>query len=203
MKTNSTYLKLGSNYFLFLIIILLFSFTNATNAQNKFSLDFSPAWDYPVNKFGNSALDNGFGFGININYKFLNALSVYGGWDWNKFSADEAFFDSDIYLIETGYVLGLNFLHPIKNSKLNYLIGGGTTYKHIETEDNDGKNVANSDFGFGWEANIGVQFSIAKKWNMTPSIRYRSNSRNFTVNDIKSTSELNYLSLKLAVCWVF
>ena len=64
---------------------------------------------------------------------------------------------------------GLQFIHPIRESRFSYLIGAGTTYSHIETENKEGDIIADSGHGFGYHADVEVSIELSKHFKLTPS----------------------------------
>lgn len=185
-----------------LIAFLLIS--NFVSAQDdRFSLTIRPAGNFPTKELANTNLKTGFGFEGTVAYKFLPHLGAYAGWGWNHFAADNSFAGTDMDFEETGYSLGLQFIHPVENSKLNYLIGAGAIYNHIEIENNQGDIVADSKHGWGWRAEAGIDVPVAKQLHLTPTIRYQTLSRDFAIGETKTAGDLNYVSVGVGLSWYF
>jgi opacity protein-like surface antigen len=186
----------------FLSGLLLITSTNIFG-QNRWNTALRAGANFPTTKLGNADLQTGFGFGGTIGYRVLPHLNVNAGWDWNHFSANQSFAGSNMDFEETGYNLGLQFIHPIERSKIHYVIGAGGIYNHIEIENGKGELVSNSGHGFGWQVEAGLSFPIAKRLDLMPGVRYRSLSREFKTADIGTSVDLNYISAGVAFSWYF
>jgi len=192
MKKNSTMMAVIA------CAILLLSFQSAA-AQKKWSFELKPGVNFPVKKLGNANLTTGFGFEGTLAYNFMPHLGAYAGWSWNKFAADKSFVGNDVEFEETGYCFGLQFIHPIKKSNIRYMIKGGGTYNHIETENSAGKIIYDTGHGFGWQAGGGIAIPIGKRWLLVPEVRYRSLSREINTGDGTTPIDLNYLSAGVGI----
>ncbi|SMO89933.1 hypothetical protein [Fodinibius sediminis] len=51
--------------------------------------------------------------------------------------------------LNTGYTFGLEYLHLLGNSTLDFYIHGGRIYNHIEVESSDGDIIAGSQHQLG------------------------------------------------------
>ncbi len=187
----------------FIFFVALLFATNFAIAQNKFSITFRPGLNFPIKDLGNANLKTGFGFEGTVGYKVLPHLNAYVGWGWNHFKADESFAGPDMDYEETGYSLGLHFIHPIENSKLSYMIGAGAIYNHIEIENSNGDLIADSGHGWGWRGEAGLDVPIANRLHLIPAIRYQSLTRDFTIGDGSTNADLNYVSFGVGVSWSF
>jgi long-subunit fatty acid transport protein len=199
--------NLTSNYhkiiLVTLITILLLLTCNSTHAQKKWDITFRPGLNFPTQDLGNTKLEIGYGFEATISYRFMPHLSAYTGWGWNSFSEKNPSAGNKFSFEETGYSLGLQFIHPIPNYKLKYLIGFGGIYNHIEVENNNGDSIADSGHGLGWEVTTGVSYPFGERFHFTPSIRYRSLSRDLSIGSITTPVDLNYFSVNGAISWSF
>ncbi|NJR76063.1 MAG: opacity protein, partial [Scytonema sp. CRU_2_7] len=110
-------------------------------------------------------LKTGFGGELVLAYRFMPHLGAYAGWGWNKFNAKQSFMGADTDFEETGYVLGLQFIHPIGESKFSYVLRGGAIYKHIESENAEGKIMADTGHGWGWQGDIGLSIGLGENSN--------------------------------------
>lgn len=107
---------------------------------------------------------------------------------------------------ETGYAYGLRFEYPFmsdRESSPAIRIHAGGTYNHLEFENADGDQVADSDHGVGWEPGAGVAFPVGDAWKITPGARFRSLSRDVTVADVTTDVDLRYIAADVAVSWSF
>lgn len=186
MKTMKTLITL------FFISGVLSNF-NIANAQNRWSVEFRPAANFFTRDPVNTDPKTGYGIDGTVAYQFIPHLEVYAGWVWNKFSADQSFAGTNVDFEETGYTFGLQLVRPL-TSKINYLIRGGGIYNHIEVENNSGDIIADSGHGLGWQIESGLSLVSDKRWSLTPSLRYRSLSRDVTIEDDTYEINLNYIS---------
>lgn len=183
-----------------LIIILL---TYNIEAQDRWNFELRNGASFSTNNFGDANLKTGFGFEGTIAYRFMPHLSVYAGWGWNKFSADNSFAGTEIDFEETGYTFGFQFVHPIGTTNLSYVIKAGSLYNHIEVENNDGKIISDSGHGLGWQVDAGLLIPIIKQLYLLPSVRYRSLSREITIDNQITSVELNYVSFGVGLSFSF
>jgi hypothetical protein len=205
MKTLQNYLHILClrNVVAMSVLLVLLS-SNFAQSQSRFSLMLGSGANFPTEKLGDANLKTGFGFEGTVSYRFLQHLSVYAGWGWNKFSAKQSFAGSDIDFEETGYTYGLRFAHPIAaESKIKYVIGAGGVYNHIEVEDNKGEVIADSGHGLGWELDAGVSVPIGKHLSIIPGVRYRSLSRRIKTGNVNTSVDLNYISAGVGLSWNF
>lgn len=172
-------------------------------AQNKWSFELKPGANFATKDLGDANLQTGFGFEGAFAYKFIPHLAAYAGWSWNRFSANQSFAGSNMDFEETGYCFGLQFIHPLPNSNISYMIKAGGTYNHIETENSSGKIINDTGHGFGWEAGGGITILIGKRWLLIPEVRYRSLSRDIKIGDGTTPVDLNYISTGIGISYSF
>lgn len=183
-------------------LTLLTSF-NQPQAQDKWSLEFRPGVNYATQDIADADLGLGFGGELTIAYRFMPHLAAYAGWSYNNFAVDQSFAGSDANFEETGYTFGFQFIHPIDESSLSYLVRIGGTYNHIEIENNDGDIIIDSGHGLGWQAEAGLVIPLSDKFSLLPSVRYRSLNRNIDINDVSTSVNLNYVSVGVGLSWSF
>ncbi len=185
---------------LILFVALLLMISQVSVAQDRWGLEFRPSVNFPTSDLDDATLKTGFGYEVVLAYRFMPHLSVYGGWGWNRFgSSNASFAGTNMDFEETGYTYGLQFIHPIGQSKVNFLTRIGGLANHIEVEDDDGEIIADSGHGFGWQVEGGVALPLGEKWNLTPSIRYRSLPRDFEMGTTTTEVKLNYLSVGVGI----
>lgn len=183
---------------IFLSVILLLA-TQTLYAQNGFSLELRTGADFATQELGDANLNTGFGFDGILTYQFLEHTSVFGGWGWHRFTSDDSFAGSDMDFEETGYTFGLEFLHPLGNTPMDFYIRGGGIYNHIEVESSDGDITADSDHGLGWQAGAGVAFDIGNRWMLKPGVRYRSLSRDIEIGNTTTDVDLTYFNFAVGI----
>lgn len=186
----------------FAILILTNTF-NLTTAQNEWSLELRPGVNYAVKDISDADLKLGFGGELTIAYKFIPHFSAYAGWSYNNFAVEQSFAGPDASFEETGYTFGLQFIHPIAGLNINYILRGGATYNHIEIENNDGDIIIDSGHGLGLQVEAGIIIPISIKLELIPSVRYRSLSRDITIENTSTPVQLNYISVGLGLRWLF
>jgi opacity protein-like surface antigen len=186
----------------FLWIVLLV-FPSYSVAQEKWRIAFRPGIDFSTGELSDTQHGIGYGLEATISYKFQKHLSVFAGWSFNSFPAKESFAGDNGEFDESGYSFGFRFVYPIANTKFNYLIGAGGTYKHIELKNFERNVVANSGYGFGWQAEAGFSYEIVKRFAIMPTIRYSSLSRDIVIGSNKTPINLNYVSVGAGIALSF
>lgn len=185
------------------ILLLLMSLSVFAQSNNNWNFEFRSAGSYATQDLGDADLEIGIGFEGNVTYRFMPHLSASFGWGWNKFSAEKSFVGTNMDFEETGYTFGLQFIHPIDNSRISYLVRGGGIFNHIEIENNEGDIVHDSGHGLGWQIETGLAISLNNQLSLIPSIRYRSLSREINTEASNVSVDLNYLSAGIGLYWSF
>jgi hypothetical protein len=187
------------------VVILFLCVFNSAKGQNNLNITFRPGANYPLKDLGTTKLNNGTcGFETTIAYRFMPHLQAYGGWGSNWFSENESNADLKLQFLETGYSFGLQFIHPMSSeSKLNFMIGGGGIYNHIETENKNGDLLYDTGHELGWQADVGLLIPLGhhNRWQIMPTFRYRTLSGDITSDRIKTPFDLNYISVGVGVIW--
>ena len=184
-------------------VLTLFVLFNQSIAQDKWSLEFRPGVDYATKDIVDADLELGFGAELTIAYRFMPHLAAYAGWSYNNFAVDQSFAGTDANFEETGYTFGFQFIHPIGETTLSYLVRLGGTYNHIEIENNDGDIIIDSGHGLGWQVEGGLVIPLSEKFSLLPSVRYRSLNRDIEIENVSTSVELNYLSVGVGLSWSF
>lgn len=191
-----------STLFITLTLLLLMT-TQSANAQNNLSLEVRTGAAFPIEELGDADLNTGFGFEATLAYRFMPHLSAYAGWGWHKFNAEDSFAGSDVDFEETGYTFGLQFIHPLGTSILDYFIRAGGIYNHLEVENDDGDITADSGHGLGWQMEAGLVFPLGDKWSLMPGVRYRSLSRDIEIGNVTTSTDLRYIELGVGASVTF
>lgn len=202
MKITGKFLSNSKVMSVIFLAIVMMSVSQITFAQDRWGFEFRPGVNFATKKLGEADLKTGFGFEGTFSYRFMEHLSVYAGWSWNKFGSDQSLAGSQLDFEETGYTYGLQFIHPIGQSKINFLARAGGMSNHIEVEQDD-EIISDSGHGFGWQVEGGVVVPLGEKWRLLPSVRYRALSRNLQIETIKTSVDLNYLSIGVGVSRTF
>lgn len=183
--------------------ITMFIVFNHSYAQDKWSLELRPGINYATKDISDADLGLGFGGELAVAYRFMPHLAVYAGWSYNNFAVDQSFAGTNASFEETGYTFGLQFIHPIAESNISYLVRAGGTYNHIEIENNDGEITIDSGHGLGWQAEAGLVILLSEKFSLLSSLRYRSLNRDIEIENVSTSVNLNYLSVGVGLSWSF
>ncbi len=178
-----------------LVLVSLSSF--AQESEKRFGFELNSGVSLATNKIGDASLNTGYGFEGIFHYRFMPHLGVYAGWGLNSFGSDNSFAGTDVCFEETGYVIGLNFMHPIGTSKLAYYLRAGALYNHIETENSDGDIINDSKHGFGYQLAGGIAVNLGKNWSFTPGIRFNSLSRDTKFEGTSKQLDYQYISARV------
>ncbi|WP_042492208.1 outer membrane beta-barrel protein [Aequorivita sublithincola] len=181
--------------------ILLISFTAKT--QEKWSMEFRPGLNFPTSDSGNIDSKVGYGFELIGAYKLMPHLAVYAGWGLNQFKGDDRLLKENFTFEETGFTFGFQIIRPIGTSAFSYLAKAGAVYNHIQLENNSNTINADSGYGFGWQAALGVDYEFASNLSFRPEIRYRSLSRDAEIANVETELKLNYISFGIGLAWEF
>lgn len=166
-------------------------------AQGPWSLELRGGAALPTADLGESELDTGYGFELTGAYRFMPHLEAYAGWDWMHFATSGDAPNQDVE--ETGYALGLRFLHPIGQGRFSWFARAGATINHLEVEDSGGEIVADSKHGLGWECGLGAGIAFDPAWLITPGVRYRSTTRDLDSSGESTSVSLRYLAVEVGV----
>jgi hypothetical protein len=176
---------------------------NQSIAQDRWSLELRPGVNYATQDISDADLGLGFGAELTVAYRFMSHLAAYAGWSYNNFAVDQSFAGTDASFEETGYTFGLQFIHPIGETEIKYLVRAGGTYNHLEIENSDGDITIDSGHGLGWQAEAGLVIPLSEKFSLLPSIRYRSLNREISINNTTTSVNLNYFSSGVGLSWAF
>src|SRR5688500_12614221 len=105
MKRNMSSYRLHTTQasFACIFVFIVSLFSTASYAQSRFSATINPGVNLPLKDLADADLKTGFGFEVNVAYRFLPHLAAYTGWGWSRFSADESFAGNKTDFEETGY----------------------------------------------------------------------------------------------------
>ena len=151
---------------------------------------------FAVEDLGTVSLGTGWGFEGTVAYRVQPQLSVYAGWDWHSFPAESTSPTPDCDFEVTGYAFGFQFQHPLSQSQsIALLLRGGGTYNHIEMENGAGDIVTDTGHGLGWEGGAGLALRLGNQWQVTPGVRFRSLTRDLTIEGPAASADLRYLAV--------
>ena len=180
-------------------VILVSATTLAQENEKRFGVEINGEVSFVTTDLSGASLNTGLGFEAILQYRFMPFTSVYGGWGWNQFNADESFAGSDIDFEETGYILGLQFKHPIGKSPVSYFLRAGALYSHIETENNNGDIISDTSHGFGYQVAGGIEVSLGKNWSLAPGLKFNSLSGETKFEGENYQLDHRYVSARLGI----
>lgn len=180
-------------------VILVSVTTLAQENEKRFGIEINGEVSFVTTDLSGASLNTGLGFETILQYRFMPFTSVYGGWGWNNFNADESFAGLDIDFEETGYILGLQFKHPFGQSPVSYFVRAGMLYSHIETEDNEGDIISETDHGFGYQVAGGIEVSLGKNWSLAPGLKFNSLSRETEFEGENYQLDHRYVAARLGI----
>jgi opacity protein-like surface antigen len=190
----------------YFVLPVLFLITwNYLSAQKEWSAELRPGINFSTQDLCDAELKTGFGFEASVSYRFMPHLGVYVGWGWNQFTSDNASLSGtgESAFEETGYTFGLQFIHPINNSHISYLLRAGGIYNHIEVENNAGNSIADSAHSPGWEIGGGLNIDLGSNWNLRPQIGYRSLSSDIEMGNTSTAVDLKYFVTGVGIALLF
>jgi len=176
-------------------IILFILICNSVIGQKRWNVEIRPSVNIANQKTGGSELKTGFGAEATLGYLFLKNLGVYGGWGWNRFAANHSSFGDNVEFVETGYTVGISFIHSFDSSNVQFLVRSGIVYNHIEFNNSKGNLILDTDYGLGWQVEAGFAFVITNNFKLVPTVRFHTLSRDLKSSEIPSPLSLKYVSL--------
>lgn len=186
---------------LFVVLALvLFSISMmAQENEPRFAVELNGEVSIVSTDLNGANLNTGLGFETIFQYRFMPYTSVYGGWGYTHFNANESFAGADIDFEQTGYILGLQFKNAIGSSPLSYFLRAGLLYSHIETENNDGEIISDTGHGVGFQIAGGLEVALGKDWSIAPGIRFNNLSGETVLSDVNHQLELRYVSARIGI----
>ena len=191
MKTKS--------FLTFTVLALMSLNLLAQESEKRFGIEFNGDVSIVSSDLAGASLNTGLGFETIFQYRFMKFTSVYGGWGWNHFNAEESFAGPDIDFEQTGYVLGLQFKRSIKDSPVSYFARTGLLYSHIEMENNAGDIISDTGHGVGFQVAGGVEVSLGKNWSLAPSVKFNSLSGETEFEGVNHQLDHRYVSLRIGI----
>jgi hypothetical protein len=171
----------------------------AQESGKRFGFEISGGASFATARLNGADLNTGLGFEGIFHYRFLPYTGIYAGWGWNRFGADNSFAGEDVCFEETGYVIGLQFKHPIGNSPLSYYLRAGGLYNHIETENAQGDIIYDTGHGWGWQLAGGVDVPLGSGWSLTPGLKFNSLRRELDIEGLSNQLDYRYLSVRVGI----
>lgn len=181
-----------------LILTGLITSSYSQDEVPRLGLELNVGRSFATKKLDNTRLKSGYGFEAVLHYSFLPHIGIYGGWSWNSFAADPLS-DKDVCYEETGYVLGINYRITTNNPRLSYFLRTGGLYNHIETEHPDGRIIADTKHGLGFQVAGGIDIILGGNWILAPGIKFNSLSRNVKSDEGSRDFDYQYVSGRIGI----
>jgi opacity protein-like surface antigen len=180
-------------------LLAVLSLTGISQEKEKrLSFEINGGPSFPINEFV-EGIRMGFGFECTFRYSIMPHTGIYAGWGANWLSTESAMSENNMDYEETGYVLGLDFRHPINNSNVSYYVRAGALYNHIETENSDGEIISDSGHGLGYQIAGGLDVSLGNNWSITPGLKFNSIMGESTVEGITTELKYQYISARIGI----
>ncbi len=192
MKTKTFFTAL-------LLTLLSLNTLMAQPNKKRFAFELSGGASLATSKPGKAELRPGFGFEGTFHYRIAPFAGIYAGWGWNRFGSDESFAGEKNSFEETGYVLGVQYLHPISGGPLSYDLRAGALYNHIEIERAQGDIVGDTGHGFGYQLAAGISYNLGKNWSLAPGIKFNALTRDLKMESSVTELKHNYVSLRIGI----
>jgi opacity protein-like surface antigen len=151
-------------------------------------------------------IGTGFTVGGAVHYRIAPMVSLYGGYDYSRFSTDSNadFGGADANVTDDGFRVGARFGVPLGGlTGVGPWVEGGATLNKtsIHVSDSSSGLSFDSDRSVGYEVGAGLSFNVAPKVSLTPGVRYRSHTANFGDDGEGGESKVdaNYFSIDLGV----
>ena len=145
---------------------------------------------------------NGYGYGINARLQVFPLISLYGGWDRYSFDMEGDGEGSDFDAVDSGVSGGVYLSLPLSAvTGISPFAFGGAVYNSTTLAvSNGGVTIeAHSDEALGFEVGAGVAIPFAPTLSLTPGVRYRTHTAEFTVGGVETESTVSYLSFDLGL----
>jgi hypothetical protein len=182
------------------LALVLIGLPGTIHAQSRWRFEIRGGPAFAIEDLGAASLGTGFGLEGTVAYRIQPHVSVYAGWDWHRFPSDASSVDPTSDFEETGYAVGFQFEHPIARSEsLALQLRAGGTYSHIEMENTAGGLVADSGHGLGWEGGAALAVRLDNRWQVTPGLRFRSLTREWSMGSGATSANLRYLAIEAGV----
>lgn len=181
------------------LVLSFFSLTGVSQVkEKKFGFELSSGPAIAPGKLGGATLNTGYGFEGIFRYRIISCTDIYAGWGWNHFGAENSFAGNNVSFEETGYVLGLQCIHPVVDGVSIY-IRGGALYNHIEIENESGELLYDTGHGFGFQLATGIEIGIGSNWSINSGVKLNSLIRKVDIEDVSTSLNLNHISMNIGI----
>lgn len=184
-------------------VLLIFLTSLTASAEDRWSAEIRGGISSATQELGDSELEQGAGFEATVAFSLAPHLDAYAGWGWNQFKSEKTSSQPELTFEETGYTFGLQFIHPIGDSAISYLIRCGGVFNHLELEDSDGEIIEDSGHGLGWQLGAGLEIALSDSWQLHPTARYRALSTEMEIEGEQTELDLTYTSIGIGLAHAF
>lgn len=192
-----------TKFFIALSLLVLFSVNiKAQEKDRRFGFEINGGLSFATNKFA-EGLKPGFGAEGLLHYRFMPHTGVYAGWGANWLSTENETSELNRDYEETGYVVGLQFKHPVAGSSASYLVRAGAIFNHIEVENDNGELLEDTGHGAGLQIAAGMDFKLGSSWSIVPTVKYHSLNRPMNSEGSMIDTKFNYLSVRVGILKMF
>lgn len=174
----------------------------AQEKDSKFGIELNGGLSFAMNKFAES-LKPGFGAEALFHYRFMPHTGVYAGWGANWLSTENPDSEPNRDYEETGYVLGVQFKHPIQGSRSSYFVRAGVLYNHIEVENDNKETLDDTGHGPGLQLAAGMDINLGSSWHLAPYVQYQSLKRPLYSEGSQMDTRFSHLSLRVGILKMF
>ncbi|MEL6810327.1 MAG: outer membrane beta-barrel protein [Bacteroidota bacterium] len=182
-----------------IVLVCCILSVNTAIAQERFSGEFRPFLNFPLEKLEEKNLGVGFGFEMEVAYKMMPHLKAYAGFGWSEFKTEANFQETSTLLNETFFPLGFELTFPVSKAPLTYYGQVGAVLENVSLEDLNTGVQRDSGYGVGWQIGIGVEYVFTEYWSLKPEIGYRSFSKTLQDHASSTKLDLNYISLSVGI----
>lgn len=180
---------------------VLLSVTAVAQETNRFGLELSGGPSFATSRF-TEGLKPGIGYDVTLYYRFMPHTGVYAGWGENWFSSENVAENNQDFE-ERGYALGLQFKHPVNDSRYSYFLRAGALFNRIDAEDDNGIRTSLSGHGPGFQLAGGIDINLGGTWSLTPVVKYNSVLRYLDKEGESMDVKYNYLTVRLGILKTF
>ncbi len=177
---------------------VLISIPVVSQAEEGWQWELASDVAFPAGRLGPAKLEPGPGFDATVSYGLTPRLGTYFSWNWHSFRADDALTGSKTDVNESGFVLGLQWRERFAQTGFDYRLRGGVSFNQIELEDGR-RIISETKHGAGWEFGAALLVPLVGHWVLTPSVRYRSLSRNLATLSQNYPVDLRYHTVGVGV----
>ncbi len=186
----------------FIVLMMMISLFEV-EAQHKWAVELRPALNSPTLDLGNTEVVGKLGMEGIVTFQVTDRLAIFTGRSWNKFHCKQLDDSIDLDFSEIGFSYGIAYSRPIGASDIRFVISGAGLLSHTKALDSKDRVIASKRYGLGWQLESGLLIPIGNRWQIHPSIRYRSLLRDMPIESLSKTMEFRYISVGIGIAMKF